>query len=74
MFAKMLKNDGFFEIFMKFLEESSRSWKSRCEEISVKENLSSHRKSGDLLYEFPAETRLTVYRRLNILENTQASR
>ena len=28
-------------------------------------------KRGDLLYEFPAETRLTVYRRLDILNRDE---
>ena len=31
-------------------------------------------KRSDLLYEFPTETRLTVYRRLDVLEHNSQSR
>ena len=36
------------------------------EELPMKEILRIIYKKSDLLYEFPAETRLTVYRRLDI--------
>ena len=41
-------------------------WKSILEVIPLKEVLRENCERGDLLYEFPAETRLTVYRRLDI--------
>jgi hypothetical protein len=47
---------------------NKNSWISKFifEELPLKEILKMYYKWGDLLYEFPAETRLTVYRRLDI--------
>ena len=51
---------------MKINQKNSCIWKFTFEKLSMKEILRIYYKLGDLLYEFPAETRLTVYRRLDI--------
>ena len=55
--------------FSNFHENSHKKfwiWKFIFEELPTKEISRVVYKRGDLLYEFPAETRLTVYRRLDI--------
>ena len=64
----MLKNDERFHISMKFLEKGFWIWKLRIEKLSVQGNLGRAYESCDLLYEFPAETWLLVYRQLDINE------
>ena len=41
-------------------------WKFIFEKLRMEEILRKNHKLGDLLHEFPVETRLTVYRRLDI--------
>ena len=41
-------------------------WKLIFEELTMEEILRIDCEWGDLLYEFPAETRLTVYRRFDM--------
>ena len=60
----MLKNN---EIFMKNRNKKSWIWNFIFEELPMKEIPRVVYKRGDLLYEFPAETRLPVYRQLDIL-------
>ena len=55
-----------FRNFMEIWKKTSWIWKIIFEVIAMKEILRRNYKWGDLLYEFPAETRLTVYRRLDI--------
>ena len=63
--SKCWKNDEIFEFSWKIAAKSSGSgnlyWSS-----SPWRKFWEHFDWGDLLYEFPAETRLTVYRRLDI--------
>ena len=47
-------------------EQNSWIWKFMFEGFPMHEILRVNYKRVDLLYEFPAETRLTVYRRLDI--------
>ena len=51
---------------MKIRNQISRVSKFLFEQLPMKEISKVNYKWGDLLYEFPAETRLTVYRRLDI--------
>ena len=51
---------------MKILNKTSWIPKFMFEEVPMEEISITDYKWGDLLYEFPAETRLTVYRRLDI--------
>ena len=55
-----------FRIFMKIRNKNFWISEFLFEELPLKETLKMDYKWGDLLYEFPAETRLTVYRRLDI--------
>ena len=56
---KCWKNDEIFEFQRKFVSKT-------FEKLPMKEISRKNYKWGDLLYEFPAKTRLTVYRRLDI--------
>ena len=51
---------------MKIRNKNSWILKFIFEELPMKEISRVDCKRGELLYEFPAETRLTVYRRLDI--------
>ena len=59
---------------MKNKKENSLIWKFIFEELLVKEIFRVDCTWGDLLYEFPAQTRLTVYRRLDILSDASFSK
>ena len=52
---------------------NANSWiaKFMFEELPMKEISRVNYKRGDLLYESPAETRLTVYRRLDITRRAE---
>ena len=52
---------------MKILNKNFCIFNFIFEELPMKEISRVNYELGDLLYEFPAETRLTVYRRLDIL-------
>ena len=52
--------------FQKNIESKLQDFEIYIWEAPMKEILRMNFKSGDLLYEFAAETRLTVYRRLDI--------
>ena len=51
---------------MKIRKKNSWIWKFTFKKLPMKEILKMNYEWGDLLYESPAETRLTVYRRLDI--------
>ena len=63
---KSRKNDEIFEFSWKSGDKNSWILKFIFEELLMKEISRINYKLSDLLYEFPAETRLTVYRRLDI--------
>ena len=52
---------------MKIHNKKSWIWKFIFEELPMKEISRVVHERSDLLYEFPAETRLTVFRRLDML-------
>ena len=56
---------------MKIGKKNFWIWKFTFEKLPMKEILRMNYECGDLLYEFLAETRLTVYRRLDILNRNQ---
>ena len=66
LFTKMLKKSWNFRIFTKTRKKNSWIWKFTFEKLPMKEISGMNYTWGDLLYEFPVETRLTVYRRLDI--------
>ena len=59
---------------MKIRNKSFRISKFVFEELLMQEIPRINYKPGDLLYEFPAETRLTVYRRLDIPNRGELAR
>ena len=71
LLTKMLKKWWNFRIFMKISNKNSWISKFIFEELPMEEISRIIYKWGDLLYEFPAETRLTVYRRLDILNRIE---
>ena len=66
LFAEMLENHEILKFSWKYGEKNSRIKEFIFKELPMKKILKVILGKGDLLYEFLAETRLTVYRRLDI--------
>ena len=64
--SKRWKQSWKFRIVMEIWNKNYWICKFISEKLPMKEILSMNYKWGDLLYEFPAETKLTVYRRRDI--------
>ena len=58
-----------FSTFHEHIRENVLKQGMKIEGAAMKRNSRRNSEPGDLLNEFPAETRLTVYRRLDIIPN-----